>query len=114
MRRSTQQEKAVRDIIRLAPLTEIIRHTHGKVHLKYSMRALMRARDIDFDNLARSLPGLIHTQIKAFSKTIIISYDPEYLAADLWDDLNRIKTKPELALRVAERLEGLLACNKTA
>jgi len=73
----------------------------------------MPARDIDFDNLVSRIPGLLNAQVKLLSRSIIIDYDPKLLPGDLWDELNRIKTKPELALGVAERLQGLLARNKS-
>jgi hypothetical protein len=106
-------KKAVRDIIRLAPYTVITRHTTGKVLLKYSMWGLTAARDIDFDALVHHIPGLLDARVKLLSRSIVIDYDPKLIPGDIWEDLDRIKKKPELAAGVAERLQGLLAQDKT-
>lgn len=108
MRDSYHSKKAIRDIIRLAPYTKIDSHTSGRVSLKYSLRGLIPARDIDFDELVSQIPGLLNAKVKVFSRTIVIDYDPNLLPRDLWEDLDRVKTKPELALKVSDRLQKLL------
>ena len=108
MRDTNDSKKVVRDIVSIAPYTKITSHIPGRVCLKYSLMGLISAREIDFDELVRRIPGLLNAQVKVFSRTLVIDYDPKLLPGDLWEDLNRIKAKPELAISVADRLQRLL------
>ena len=112
MQDSYYLNRVIRDIIGLAPYIEITRHIPGMVRLKFSLWGLTAARDIDFDALVRHIPGLLDTRVKLLSRSIVIDYDPVLIPGDLWEDLDRIKKKPELAVRVAERLQGLLLRDK--
>jgi hypothetical protein len=108
MGKTDDSEKAIRDIIRLAEYTEITHHTPGRVRLKYSLWGLKAASNIDFEDLVRRIPGLLDADVRLLSRTIIINYAPELLPGDLWEDLQRIKKKPELANVVAARIKDLM------
>ena len=101
-------EEVIQNLITLAPHTEIAEHHQGKIRLKLLMSGLKVVKNIDFDALARCIPGLLSMNVKMLSRSVVIDYDPKRLPSDLWEDLVQIRHKPDTTPNVRGRLQDLL------
>jgi hypothetical protein len=102
------KQKAIQQILRLAPHTEIAHHIPGRIRLKILVSGVNMARDLDFDAIARQIPGLLNAKAKVLSRSVVIDYDPRRLPPDLWEELGRVRARPELMSMLAERLQSLI------
>jgi hypothetical protein len=101
-------EKAIQDIISLAPHTEITNHTPGRVQLKLFFSGMKLITSIDFKSMGDAIAGIRDVQVKTLSRSAVIDYDPEAIPPDIWEDLDRIKKDPDSAAQVTQRLNALL------
>lgn len=101
-------EGFINDLLRLAPVVEITRHTRGRVRLKMFLRGVKVARQTDLARLADHCPGILGVEVRRLFRSVIIDYDPQRIPFSLWENLNRLKSRPGLAEAVRVELRELL------
>ena len=74
-------------LIDLAGQTEIVHHIPGRIRLKLKLTALLLAMDLDASELVNHFAGILDARTNAAARSIIISYDTQIIAPDLWEHL---------------------------
>ncbi|WP_027366476.1 hypothetical protein [Desulfocurvibacter africanus] len=105
-------DRAIDDLVNLAPNASMVRHEPGLVVLKVGAATLKSALHADMTNLAQSIPGIHDTKLKLLSRTLHITYDESVLPYGLWEDLGKLKGQPDGQQRLRERLREILKRDK--
>lgn len=100
--------QAVDDLLRIAPHVEPAGHTPGRIAFKLKLSALAVAQSLEPERLARELPGILKTDLKIFSRTVVIDYNPALLPPALWDELLALGADPGRQEAARARLTELL------
>ncbi len=100
--------QAVDDLLLLAPHVEPAGHTPGRIAFKLKLSALSVAQSLDTGRLARELPGIRNTDLKLFSRTVVIDYDPALLPPEVWEEMGALSTDPGRREAARARLTEIL------
>ena len=100
-------EAIVQDLLHIAPHAEIVHHIPGRIRLRISVSGIKAVRERDLEAIVSAVPGVLNTRINPFAKSAVIEYDHNRFPDDLWESLEELSRKPELAADVAERLQAL-------
>ena len=103
------EDKLIEGLLRIAPNIKIAHHIPGRIRLKVSLSGLNSVQEIDIGKIMGSIPGILSVRINPFAMSAIIEYDQEQLPCDLWVSLGEVGNKPEMAEKVAERLQTLFS-----
>jgi len=94
-------------LIDLAGQTTIVHHIPGRIRLKVKLPGLLLARDLDAEELANRFAGILDARSNAAARSIVISYDTQIIAPDLWELLVNGQKDPSLGNSVREKLQSL-------
>jgi hypothetical protein len=100
--------QAVNDLLLLAPHVELAGHTPGRITFRLKLSALSVAQSLDSARLAKELPGILKTDLKLFSRTVVIDYDPARLPPAVWEELGALGADPARLETARARLTGIL------
>jgi hypothetical protein len=101
------RETIIRDLLLLAPHTEIVHHIQGRIRLRLRRSGLEVVKTTNIDKLMHSIPGIREIRINPVVGSLILDYDASRLPFSLWEKLGEIRTRPELESVVKEILNGL-------
>lgn len=101
------RETIIRDLLLLAPHTEIIHHIRGRIRLRLKRSGLDVVKNTNIDRLMHSIPGIRNLRINPVVGSLILDYDEARLPFSVWEKLGEIRSRPELGPAVKEILNGL-------
>ena len=106
----------LKTILELARLCQLKDHQPGRVKLTVSAFHLLRLYRVlggvnEVSSELERIPGHIshETSVGWTGGSVLIRYDATIFPADLWEDLSRVKDRPDLEAVVSNRLTDLLA-----
>jgi hypothetical protein len=107
--RLTAHEAIIQNIIRIAPYMNIHHHVPGRIRLKTNPAFLAAIRGIDFDNMIRSIPGVLDHRVNLPARSVVIEYDPRRLPYALWESVGHIRHNPGIVAQVTDQMRTLWA-----
>lgn len=109
---SKEAEQAIEVLLNVAHLVELRDHIPGRIETGVSFSDLPKLLGIllglDVDRGVQLIPGIKAYEVSAWSLSATITYDPNVLPMDLWDDFCSIKKDPSLEDSLRKRLYALL------
>lgn len=109
---SKEAEQAIEILLKLAHYVELQDHTPGRIETGVSFSDLPKIlgilQGLDVNRGLQLLPGIKDYEVSVWSLSAIITYDPNVLPMDLWDDFCSIKKDPSLEGTMRKRLYALL------
>jgi hypothetical protein len=113
-------EEQVGLLLKLAFICTVKDRESGRITLKVGIMDLPRLTSLltEIDDLEEEIsrvPGYIShkTHIGLTGGSVVIRYDASVFPDDLWDDLSRLRDKPNTKDKVAQRLRSLFEGNPT-
>jgi hypothetical protein len=108
MTNKTENQNVIIDrLIDLAGQTEIVHHIPGRIRLKVKLPGLLLARDLEAPELVNFFAGIVDARTNVAARSIVISYDTQVIAPDLWEHLVNGQKDPSQKNRLREILQGL-------
>jgi hypothetical protein len=108
---STEVEKAIGVLLKLARLVEVTGHSQGRIETRVSFSNLPKVlellHEVDVDRGLRLIPGLKGYDVSVWSRSATINYDPGVLPADFWHHFGTIRKDPSVEAVVRKRLHAL-------
>jgi hypothetical protein len=105
---SQRSQQAIAVLMKLAQYVELLGHVPGRITMSIPLMHLPKLisflQGVDLDKEVGSLPGYKNHTISLFSRSATIYYDPSVIPYDLWEDYCAIKTRPQFAKAVSDRL----------
>jgi hypothetical protein len=80
-------DKIIDFLCKLAPHTKVVRHEPGYLKVQVALSALGLFQDINLDDLKEQIPGILNSEIKLLSRSVLIEYDRTILPGRLLDEL---------------------------
>jgi len=88
--RSQEAMRTIDLLVKIAQCLELVQHVAGQIRLRVSWSGLPKLLTlldgIDLNQGARTIPGLKGYDVRAWSMSATIRYDPKVLPSDLWND----------------------------
>ena len=106
--KTEKNDALIERLIDLAGQTAIVHHIPGRIRLKVKLPGLLLARDLDAEELVNRFGGILDARTNAAARSIVISYDTQIIAPDIWECLVNGQKDPSLGNSVRERLKSLL------
>ena len=94
-------------LIQIAGQTGIAHHIPGRIRLKVKLSGLLLAQGLEAADLMKYFRGIQDARTNAAARSIVISYDTEVIAPDLWERLVNGEKDPSLGSSVKEQLKRL-------
>jgi hypothetical protein len=60
------------------------------------------------EEVVRSIPGILRSDTQILSRSVVITYDADKLAYELWEALAQLRRRPQQAPQVRAMLEKAL------
>ncbi len=95
-------------LIELSADSSIAHHIPGRVRLKVTFSALLRARDLDLTELVDLFSGILEARVNPAARSVVIGYDPATIAPALWERLVDGKADPGKTKSMREELQKLI------
>ena len=109
---SKEAEQALEVLLKLAHYVELRDHIPGRIETGVSFSDLPKLLGIllglDVNRGVQLIPGIKDYEVSAWSRSATITYDPNVLPMDLWDDFCAIRKDQSLEGTVRKRLYALL------
>lgn len=102
-----ERDVIIRDLLLLAPHTEIVHHIRGRIRLRLKRSGLAVVKKTDIDRLMHNIPGIRNLRINPVVGSLILDYDDARIPFFMWEKLGEIRTKPELEPAVKMLLNDL-------
>lgn len=101
-------EEIIELLFDLIPHTRLTEHVPGRIQFKFKLSALGVLQGVNLKTLANFIPpGILNTQTKLLSRTVIIDYDTDRLPYELLESLFQLREEPHKKPWVTERLKDL-------
>jgi len=94
---------------------QIKHHVPGRIRVKATWngaRKLANGKNIDIEKTIDMIPGIHDYRVNPKALSVIITYDPELLPFNLWEEIGRLGEYPQGRDKVREELLALLKIEK--
>jgi hypothetical protein len=95
-------------LVELGAQVMIVHHIPGRIRLKVRLSGLLIAGQLDIEDLVNRFEGILEARANVAARSIVITYDTEAIAADLWEQLVNEKKDPTAQNSVRNELARLL------
>lgn len=99
---------SVKSLLHLANHFDVVHHIPGRIRIRFLPSAIKAIRESDVTNLTESLPGLLNVRVNLVVGSVVIEYDGRMLPYELWENIGKLRKRPDLASDIAAKIEGHL------
>lgn len=103
-----EAEQTIDVLLKLARYVEPLEHVSGRIRMRVplsNLTSVMTLLDgIDLEREVKSIPGLKEYNINLWLRSATISYDPNVLSFELWNDFCAIKENPSAGKLIRDKL----------
>lgn len=103
-----EAEHTIDVLLKLARYVEPLEHVSGRIRMRVplsNLTSVMTLLDgIDLEREVKSIPGLKEYNINLWLRSATISYDPNVLSFELWNDFCAIKENPSAERLIRDKL----------
>lgn len=106
-----EAEQTIDVLLKLAHYVEPVEHLSGRIKMRVPLTNLSNVMTliggIDLERGVKSIPGLKGYNVNFWLRSATISYDPNVLSFDLWNDFCTIKENPSAEGFIRDKLLSL-------
>ncbi len=103
-----EAEQTIDVLLKLAHYVEPLEHVSGRIKMRVPLTNLSNVMTliggIDLERGVKAIPGLKGYNVNFWLRSATISYDPNVLSFDLWNDFCTIRENPSAERLIRDRL----------